>query len=338
MSESGKLQNIAFYYPGFRWTSDVWMKNMVMFFDGIALLVPESALNDSEFTNTDGAYLLDQGLLHIIKPESVVDKLATEKLASAIKHLLSTGALEPLIQSRYEAFSEISRSRLGFSGDQELAETIVSELRAHGLALKTNTRDSVYVHDGVRSLILVLLSQILRPHGATLGLDLSPATDQSYYIQALMQLLSLPKLPSAGNVVTLDLQNVGVDLSSIPIDEIISFRTEHLVEHQTYARTIRKFVREISLFPEEERNKVLQERQDELDEMAMQLRKRARHAWKRPASFALAMLGAAWTFHTGDPIGAILGTGAALVAGENPEPETGTYTYVFEANKMFPSA
>ena len=47
------------------------------------------------------------------------------------------------------------------------------------------------MHYMVRGLILVMLSQILRPHGATLGADLSPATDRPEFVTALHSLLSI---------------------------------------------------------------------------------------------------------------------------------------------------
>jgi hypothetical protein len=34
-------------------------------------------------------------------------------------------------------------------------------------------------------------------------------------------------MPSAAHVISLDMQAVGVDLGSVPIDEILSFRTEN---------------------------------------------------------------------------------------------------------------
>ena len=32
---------VAFYYPGWIWRSDHAIKNLLLFFDGVALLVPE---------------------------------------------------------------------------------------------------------------------------------------------------------------------------------------------------------------------------------------------------------------------------------------------------------
>ena len=54
------------------------------------------------------------------------------------------------------------------------------------------------------------------------------------------------------------------------------------------------------------------EREEELTELAYALSAAASKAWKQPASFALSVAGAAWTFTSGDPLGAILATGAVM--------------------------
>jgi hypothetical protein len=192
------------------------------------------------------------------------------------------------------------------------------------------------MHPAVRYLILVLLSQILRPKGASLDLDLSPATDRSQLIQALTEFLSLPTIPSAGHVVSLDLATVGVDLSAVPIGEVLAFRAEHFDAHRQYARAVRRFVRELSLLAPGERDQALDDRESELTELAAQLRKTARRFWKRPASFALSIAGAAWRLAAGDPIGAALGAGAALAGGMKGErAETGAYSYLFSARTPY---
>ena len=36
-----QLPELAFYYPNPVWSDSDWVKNLVLFFDGIALLVPD---------------------------------------------------------------------------------------------------------------------------------------------------------------------------------------------------------------------------------------------------------------------------------------------------------
>jgi hypothetical protein len=141
---------------------------------------------------------------------------------------------------------------------------------------------------------------------------------------------------SGTHVVAADLKLVGVDLGPVPIDEILSFRQEHLDEHKAYARSIRRFVRELSLLGDKDRAAAFAERQQELTEMANTLASTASKAWKQPASFALSVAGAAWTFTTGDPLGAVLAVGAAWAGhSSGTSSEAGAYSYLFQARRRY---
>jgi len=334
--DSAEKPEMAFYYPNPMWYSGDWVKSLSLFFDGIGLLVPNYMKDRPELLDPAlVAGLKQHGLLHIFEPETVIDKAATEKLATAMTDIITSGALDSLASESSE-FAELSYSRLGSYGDSGLAEMIFAELKKRGLARDSRDGVSIPMHPMVRSLVLVLLAQILRPYGDKVGIELSPATDRPEIVNALKELLSLPSSPSAGHVVSSDLKVVGVDLGPVPIDEVLSFRTDHFEEHKTYIRAVRRFVRELSLLPEKERTAVLTERQQEIDEIAQGLQKAARIAWKQPASFALSLAGAAWTYTTGDPIGAILAAGAALAGfSSGQDPEVGAYSYLFKARQRY---
>jgi hypothetical protein len=274
--------------------------------------------------------LRSHGLLHVIEPDTAMDK-AAEKLVEAMAEAISSGVLDDLAGKR-TAFAELSISRLGFRGDAELARMIVEELKARGLARDTEDGVSIPLHPAVRSLVLVLLAQILQPYGGNRGLDLSPVTDRPDIVKALTELLSLPDALSTGSVVYFDMATVGVDLAPVPIDEVPDFRRQHFQEHRAYARKVRQFVRELGALPGEQRREAFDDRQEELDELARDLKRTSRQAWKRPAAFALTLAGASWTAVTGDPIGALLGAGAGAVgAASGGGSEAGAYSYLFRA-------
>ncbi len=324
---------IAFYYPDPVWHRGDWVKNLILFFDGIALLVPEYIRDKPFYSDPAIAEGLDQhGLLHIIEPEKVVDKNATEELAMAMTDIIVSGALDKLA-SEGTRFHELSWSRLGYQGDAGLAQMIFEELKSRNLAKDSADGVSIPMHPMVRSLVLVLLAQILRPKGKQVGLDLYPATDRPEIQRALKELLSLPNVPSAGHVVTLDLQSVGVDLSSIPIDEVLGYRKEHLLDYRRYARNVRQFVRDLSLMSEEERAIALRDRQEELEDLATGLRNTAQRAWKKPVSFALSIAGAIWKITRGDILGGLLASGSSVTGAELiRKGETGAYSYLFDAH------
>lgn len=326
------LQNFAFYYPGHLWYRGDSIKNLLLFFDGVALLVPNYKKHEPELLDpVIASPLLDRGLLQILEAEMVVDKVATTKLAEVMTDVLTSGALDSLAKED-TTFHELSFSRLGWFGDRELAAMILDELKVRGLARASEDGFSIPMHPMVRALVLVLLAQILRPYGNNLNLELSPVTDRPKLIDALREILSLSSTPSVGKVVAFDLETVGVDLSRVPMDEVLSFREEHLEEFQAYAKNVRRFVNELSLMPDEEREAAFDERQAEIEVYARQLKDVSRKAWKRPASFALSIAGATWTLASGNPIGAILAAGSAILGKKSrDENVSGAYSYIFRA-------
>ena len=278
--------------------------------------------------------LADRGLLKKLEAEQFVDRPATVQLSDAMGLLISSGALDKLEAS--DVFHELSYSRLGGTGAPELASDILRELKSRKLAKDSEDGVSIPMHPLVRGLVLVLLSQILRGSGTKLGCDLSPATDRPQFVQALGEFLTATKIvPSSGNVVAADLATVGVDLSGVPMDEVLGFREQHLDRHRAYARAVRRFVRELSLTPEHDRPRVEEERQMEIRDLANDLKRASRNAWRRPVSFALGLAGAAWTYKTGDPIAAIFGLAAAAAAYESSAAAPNAYSYIFEVGETF---
>jgi hypothetical protein len=328
---------IAFYYPGPVWMSGERIKNLLLFFDGIGILIPKYMKDRADLLDPAiTAGLRKHRLLHTLTPEKLMDREATEKLASLMTDIIASGALDHLARDRTN-FRELSYSRLGSLADPGLAKMIFEELKARGLAKETRDSVSIPMHPLVRKLVLVLLARILQPYGARLKLELHPATDQPQVVSALTEMLSQPSLSSAGHVVSLDLQEVGVDVSAVPIDEIVGFRHNHLTEFREYSRSVRGFVRQLALVPsDEERRAALQERQAEIHDRASQLRKFSREAFGRSASLLFGIAGAAWRFVRGDPVGALLAGSAGLFGAVGAKGlEAGVYSYLFEAGRKF---
>ncbi|WIG58322.1 MAG: hypothetical protein OJF49_001067 [Ktedonobacterales bacterium] len=331
-----EVPETAYYYPNPMWGNGDWVKNLILFFDGIALLVP-NYMRDRPFWFDPAivAGLEQHGLLTILKPETFIDHSTTEALATAMTDILVSGALDGLA-AEPTRFHELSYSRLGAVADEGLASMIRDELISRGLAKQSEDNVSIPMHPLVRSLILVLLGQLLRPVGKAKGLDLQPVTDTPQIHEALKELLSLPTEPSAAHVVSLDMQTVGVDLGPIPIDEVLDFRAQNRPHYRAYARNVRKFVREIGQLPLDDQQEELHARQAELADAAAQLRTLAQKAWRRPLAFGLGLAGAAWQVKQGDVLGGLLALGAAAAAAELTSPvEVGAFSYLFNARLRF---
>ena len=143
-------------------------------------------------------------------------------------------------------------------------------------------------------------------------------------------------MPSAEHVIALDMQAVGVDLASVPIDEILSFRKENRDLYREYTRQPRLTIHELSLMPPDVQELELERRQETIISLASNIRKASRKAWKRPASFCLSAAGAVWRLCKHDPVGAsIAGAAALLSLGKTESVETGAYSYLFTAKDRF---
>ena len=328
---------VAFYYPGQYWYDADRIKNLILFFDGVAMLIPNYMEDHGTFDDYPIiSSLKEHGLFHVIRPEESVGAKETEALAESLVEVIASGRLDHLKDAKGSTFGSLSMSRLGYYGDEKLANFIFQELKARGLAHDSEDGVSIPMHGTVRAVILVLLAQILRPKGADMGLTLSPATDRPKLVDALQEILSKPDAssPSLGDIVSFDMAMVGVDLGDVPMEEILDFRQQNYSQHRDYSLAVRKFARELSLMPPEERQAAFEQRQEALDDAARDLKKLNRTAWKKPMSFGISLAGAAWTYHSGDPIGAaIAGAGAMYGVLPDKSNEVGVYSYLISAHQ-----
>ena len=87
--------------------------------------------------------------------------------------------------------------------------------------------------------------------------------------------------------------------------------------------------------PEEDQSVAFELRQAELNDLAGDLRKRARKSWKKPSSFALTLVGTALSVLTA-PLATAIKIGGSLVGYESPgKTDTGAYSYLFDAQGRF---
>ena len=336
--------DVAFYYPGQYWYDADWIKNLICFFDGIALLIPRHM---TDYRRVDDypivSALKTHDLFHVIRPEEVVDAKATKALAESLSEIIISGGLDHLIKGRSKypgmsGFSSLSRSRLGYYGDKNLADSIFQELKSHGLAEDSRDGVTIPMDRFVRSLILVLLAQILRPSGESLGVTLSPTTDQQQLVNALSEIIAKPKSssPAVGDIVSFDMDEVAVDLGPVPIDEILDFRRQNYRQHRDYIQSVRDFARELSLIPSNEREVKFEQRQEELKALSYDLRRMYRGSWKTGLSFGIGLAGAAWAATQGDPIAGALTALAAVTALKPDKPtEVECYSYLISARQRF---
>jgi hypothetical protein len=326
----------AFYYPGPVWLDGNAVKNLILFFDGIAVLVPRYLSGKPFRIDPAIAFgLHERGLLREVMPEEFIDKKAADALAEQLEAVIAAGALDKL--DRSGPFAELSMSRLGWDADSRLAERLFKKLAKRGLAKKSADGVSIPMHPAVRVLILVLLAQILAPRGPeALKVHLSPCTDRPQIVSALLGFLKMAEVPTVGDVVNSDIATVGIDLSAIPIDEVLSFRTEHGNSYRTYRRNLNTFVRDLASIGAPERQHELDQRREDIKEEGRALIEQARRAWRRPAGFGLGLAGALWSAKSGDPVYGLIGAGLALTGLGPNSVAPGVFSYLFQARQRFP--
>jgi hypothetical protein len=326
----------AFYYPGVIWHDAGWVKSLALFFDEVALLVPDY-MRDRPLA-LDPAIaepLQDAGLLRILSPETLVGQDASEKLATAMAEVIASGAFDEL--PREGRFEELSWSRMGGLGDPGLARMVFEELEKKGLARPSEDGASIPMHRVVRSLYLVLLAQILRAAGPGLGLELSPATDRPQVQEALVELLKLPTPEAgAGTVVTVDLEVVAPDLEAVPLEDVLAFRAEYGEEYRAYARRLREIVHTLGTTPAVDHERILEDRREELREAGDVLRRGPLKLLGSLAGIGLGIAGGVATAITGDVLTGAVGAGSAAGGVATlPHRTTTPYSYLFAMGRQF---
>jgi hypothetical protein len=349
-ASSDQLKEFAYYYPEPYWLSQEssWIKSLLLFFDGVAILLPDyMSGRELAADPTLAQPLADQGLLKVLQPEWFVDQELADRLAEGMVELIAGDEFDTSERDR-APFAALSMSRMGFAqlsasrmGNRHrgVFEVILQDLKERGLARDSEDGVSIPLRRDVRLAYLLLLAQEARTAGRRQGFDLHPATNGPHARKAVRSFLELSPMPSRQNVIGFDLLTASVDLDPVPLDEVLDFRCRYSTEHRRYMVDLRRFVAEISTADLADRRRLLELRQADLVEQARNLRRLALDAFKRPsnfAGFALALTGAAWALASGDPVAAGLGgLGAAmpLLRGRS----TGSaYSYVFRAHRQWP--
>ncbi len=115
-ADKAPLLDVAYHHePYWRPDEGDWIKSLLLFFDGVAVLVPDYMRDRPLFADPTLAQpLTDHGLLHRLSPETLVNQQTAEALTELLDDLLRADAFDD--RDRDTAFAEISHSRLGGTG------------------------------------------------------------------------------------------------------------------------------------------------------------------------------------------------------------------------------
>ena len=103
--------DIAYYYPAPYWSvrENSWIKSLLLFFDQIAILLPNYMYGRHQAADpTLVEPLEDRGLLQVLEPGTWIDEKMANHLAEIIVELLTNGTFDDLPKTEY--FHELSQS------------------------------------------------------------------------------------------------------------------------------------------------------------------------------------------------------------------------------------
>lgn len=329
-------EETAFYYPGHIWRAGDWVKSVSLFFDKVALLVPDYMKDRPGQLEPEMVAGMEQaGLLRFLSPEQMIDREAATKLATSLADVITTGVLDDLPSDG--EFHALSMSRLGFGGDRELAMMIVEEFQDRGLAQATADGVSIPLHPYVRNLVLVLLAQVLRAAGPGVGAALHPVTDHPRMAGALGKVITSAAAPGHNDVIKTDLAFVAPDLSAVPLDEVLDFRDRYGAEYRSYSHALRTMSRDHADMDETDRRRTLEDRAEALSDLQDHLRRGARKDMAVKSVLGLGVVGSIAGAFVATPIiaafGAAAGGAGLLSGGASKAPEA--YSYLFQIKNEF---
>lgn len=337
---------VAYYHraPFWRSAEGDWIKTLLLFFDQVAILLPSYMYGRHTAADPTLAEPLEErGLLQILDPADWVDETMVEQLAEMMVGLLEAGAFDGLATDC--RFAELSNARMGYHVDVRLADMLVGKLKERDLARPSKDGVSVPLHPVVRKTVLVILGQLSRPAGNRRGMAIHPVTNRPSDISDLVDVLERDSMPSASRVVELDVEPVALDLSLVPLDEVLEFREEHQVGYRAYMRDLHGFLYELALVDDPvSREAAFVQRREEIADAARALQRDTRSAFGlKLAARGLGIAGAAWSIANNDPSGLIFkAAGVALrAAGHAIKPKAevvAAYSYIFDIKSNFGTA
>lgn len=247
--EHANRPRYAHYASGWIWPpySDAYIKKLLLFFDGIAISVPSSAVDEViDKDPTLARPLFERGLLVNVEPERALDRETAELLTSALVEAFA------YLFDYYEKemMWGATRGRCSFHmGDPrspqglELIELLVRHQAAPGNMPSSGRFDT---SPNVQHVILYFYGQAM--HRSFNNPVRSSFAVDPIYFQRPRSVLSL--LPATRHlhearegvfgIETEDLE-ITLDLESTPLDDILEFKEQHGPHIRTYMKALREY-------------------------------------------------------------------------------------------------
>jgi hypothetical protein len=324
-------RKLALYFPGRVWTPSLPVRNLVLFFDGIAVLNPpyQRELFDASPLAEE---LRREGLLEVFTPVDLYDEMVVNGMADFLRQVMAGPDVRMLAvpadpPADLYVVTDVGRAGALGSASDHLWEPL-KELQQMNLTRPASEPGKVVMHRDLRVAILTHAAYLIGAKGSRGGTALRPVTDLSFsasdgasginpadpghFVSAL--------LAAAAD----DLAMVGVDeaaLISTPLRDLKRYREQNKVAYDAYVASLQEYVQVIFAAPDAiseaaERDR----RRAELASASEGVRAVNRSRWNAKLIFMLSALTVAIPpiagLVVGGPGGAITGgaVGGALTA------------------------
>jgi hypothetical protein len=324
-NDTPRIPEFAYYYGDYFWHEDLtgWIKSLLLFFDGIALaLRSEVADRHIEADPVLAQPLAELGLLRNYNPKC----RRTSKMDGQETFGPPWKRMAEIFERAGETLSPSDRRDISAAVSGEEGRRLRKALdRLSMIVASADTPsqlNALFPGLAAKNLCENITDVAIQP--------VIDDEDAAAFVSAIINWHDAGR----AKIVVGDLAQVGIDLSAVPLDEVLGFRAEYGSEYRRYSSDVRRFALELSLMDEADQRSALMDRRAELDDRAEQLRRIGRTAFARQAiSFGFGFAGAAWTLVHGDPWAGAFATGAALAGITRSDPGAigAAYTYILRA-------
>jgi hypothetical protein len=322
------------------------MKSLLLFFDHFALVLPQRLYRQVVSEDRILAKPLEEkGILLNFEPRSWLNESDSNRIVGSVFDAMAD---DLIFDGKAEKW--LSRSTTHFGFDSSATLSLLAALRERGLASEKEEDTVIHMSPQVRLIILTQLANVFFQKSSDMGIDLSLISFDRTEARDLAdeRFATRKSQHPASKMVTrdtlefkaiwTDFQEVGVDLSAVPLDEILEFRLRHGPEYRAYIRNLRSFARNFELSAEMwDYDEQFWERREELQDQAADLRRLSRQTFGRRAAILTVTAGALGSsFYYGDPVGAALSAlAAAFSLPSFPDRTERPFAYLFAIKDEF---
>lgn len=278
----------AFNQGGIVWKSESWAKSLLLFFDGISLLVP-SEWDDLAKLNQWFLWepLQDQGRLQLVRPRDVVGTDLQGGIVGEFERLESSGffcSLEEVSQAAHVIYHP---SKLGLCADKDLYDILKHCLVGCNAAREIH--GDLYLHPTVAQHLAGVVNHGILERLCLGGQEHYGVLDREWRARGTRRV-------DKALIVEGDLRNMDIDLSAVPLDDIDSFRANNRASLDRYRRGVAELSALLGLKGVQQGTDPvieleLKRRTEQFRELKVEIEQAAEVGWRSKVGMAMGCVG-----------------------------------------------